>query len=87
MLDPADRDAVLANVAINQSTIDYRVIIELSCINSPEELLAVKQAYHVRYKQSLEEDLAAHTSGDLRKARSSLNKFSHLYHDIFLLLW
>ncbi|XP_057513879.1 annexin-like protein RJ4 [Actinidia eriantha] len=67
MLDPADRDAVLANVAINQSTNDYRVIIELSCINSPEELLAVKRAYHARYKQSLEEDLAAHTSGDLRK--------------------
>ncbi|GFZ02607.1 annexin 8 [Actinidia rufa] len=87
MLDPADRDAILANVAINQSTTDYRVIIELSCINSPEELLAVKRAYHARYKQSLEEDLAAHTSGDLRKARSSLNKFSHLYHDIFLLLW
>ncbi|PSS09938.1 Annexin-like protein [Actinidia chinensis var. chinensis] len=67
MLDPADRDAILANVAINQSTTDYRVIIELSCINSPEELLAVKRAYHARYKQSLEEDLAAHTSGDLRK--------------------
>ncbi|KAH7864264.1 hypothetical protein Vadar_027638 [Vaccinium darrowii] len=67
MLDPADRDAVLANVAIKQSIIDFRVIVELSCIYSPEELLAVKRAYQARYHHSLEEDLAARTSGDLRK--------------------
>ncbi|XP_058225960.1 annexin-like protein RJ4 isoform X1 [Rhododendron vialii] len=67
MLEPADRDAVLANVAIKQSTSVHRVITELSCIYSPEELLAVKRAYQARYKHSIEEDVAAHTSGDLRK--------------------
>lgn len=67
MLEPADRDAVLANVAIKQSTSVHRVITELSCIYSPEELLAVKRAYQARYKHSMEEDVAAHTSGDLRK--------------------
>ncbi|KAK9282773.1 hypothetical protein L1049_010994 [Liquidambar formosana] len=70
ILDPADRDAVLANVAIKKS--DYRVIIEISCIHSPEELLAARRAYRIRYKRSLEEDLAAHTTGDIRKAWSWL---------------
>nr|P51074.2 RecName: Full=Annexin-like protein RJ4 [Fragaria x ananassa]AAF01250.1 annexin [Fragaria x ananassa] len=66
-LDPADRDAVLANVAIKKSTDVYNVIIEISCIHSPEELLAVRRAYQLRYKHSVEEDLAAHTTGDIRK--------------------
>lgn len=63
MLDPLDREAVLANNALKKS--DYRVIIELSCIPSAEELLAFKRAYYLR---SLEEDVASHFSGDMRKA-------------------
>ncbi|CAN0863488.1 Annexin-like protein RJ4 [Linum grandiflorum] len=66
MLDPEDRDAVLANVAMRKS-LDYHVIVELSSIHSAEELLAVRKAYQARYKRSLEEDLAAHTFGDSRK--------------------
>ncbi|XP_030962259.1 annexin-like protein RJ4 [Quercus lobata] len=67
ILDPVDRDAVLANVAIKKAETEFPVIIELSCIYSPEELLAVRRAYQSRYKRSLEEDVAAHTTGDLRK--------------------
>ncbi|KAL5541931.1 hypothetical protein UlMin_009641 [Ulmus minor] len=67
ILDPADRDAVLANVAIRKSESDFKVLIELSCVLSPEELLAVKRAYQNRYYRSLEEDVASHTAGDLRK--------------------
>lgn len=72
-LDPADRDAVLANVALrkDKNCVDYRVIIELSCTLSPEELFSVKSAYHCRYKRSLEEDIASNTSSDLRKATST----------------
>ncbi|GAB2287903.1 hypothetical protein Dimus_022258 [Dionaea muscipula] len=65
MLDPLDRDAVLANVAIRKG--DYQVIVELSCITTPEELLALRRAYQARYKHSLEEDVASHTSGKMRK--------------------
>ena len=68
ILDPVDRDAVLANVAIKKAETEFPVIIELSCIYSPEELLAVRRAYQSRYKRSLEEDVAAQTTGDLRKA-------------------
>ncbi|KAM5551882.1 annexin-like protein RJ4 [Rosa sericea] len=66
-LDPADRDAVLANLAIKKPETDYNVIIEISSVRCPEELLAVRKAYQLRYKCSLEEDLAQHTTGDIRK--------------------
>ncbi|CAH9091869.1 unnamed protein product [Cuscuta europaea] len=68
MLDPEDRDAVLLHVAIKQGTVpDYRVIIELSCIYSPEEFLGVKRAYQARYKRSFEEDLAQHSTAEFRR--------------------
>nr|GEV47550.1 annexin-like protein RJ4 [Tanacetum cinerariifolium] len=66
-LDPADRDAVLANVALRKENRDHKVIIELAFTLSPEELFAVKCAYQCRYKHSLEEDIASHTSSELRK--------------------
>ncbi len=68
MLEPADRDAVLANVAVKKVESNYHVIIEISCILSPEELLVVRRAYQSRFKRSLEEDVAAHTTGNLRQA-------------------
>ncbi|AET02254.2 annexin D8 [Medicago truncatula] len=66
ILEPAERDAVLANVAIKSGK-NYNVIVEISAVLSPEELLNVRRAYVKRYKHSLEEDLAAHTSGHLRQ--------------------
>lgn len=79
ILDPPDRDAVLAHAAlIEKSTPDYGVIIEISCNQTPEEVLAVKRAYQVRYKHSLEEDLAVHFSGDLRKA-CNFNTITHSF--------
>ncbi|XP_057458872.1 annexin-like protein RJ4 isoform X1 [Lotus japonicus] len=67
MLEPTDRDAVLANVAIKSGGKGYNVIVEIATVLSPEEVLAVRRAYHNRYKRSLEEDVAAHTTGDLRQ--------------------
>ncbi|KAJ1414966.1 Annexin [Sesbania bispinosa] len=67
MLEPADRDAVLVNVAIRNGNKDYHVVAEIACVLSAEELLAVRRAYHNRYKHSLEEDVAANTTGHLRQ--------------------
>ena len=67
MLEPADRDAVLANVAIKNGSKGYHVIVEIACVLSAEEVLAVKRAYHNRYKRSLEEDVATNTTGDIRQ--------------------
>ena len=82
ILEPADRDAVLANVAIKSGK-NYNVIVEIATILSPEELLAVRRAYLNRYKHSLEEDVAAHTSGHLRQASSCV----HLTHVWSTLFW
>ncbi|KAI9116611.1 hypothetical protein K1719_012269 [Acacia pycnantha] len=75
VLEPTDRDAVLANVAIkNSKNVDYNVIAEIACVYSSEGLLAVRRAYLNRYKHSLEEDLAANTSGHLRQAIDCLEQ-------------
>lgn len=68
LLAPVEREAVLANIAaVKQKTIDYRVIIETAWVHSTEELLGIKRAYQGRFKRSMEEDVAAHSSGDLRR--------------------
>ncbi|KAL8514218.1 hypothetical protein ACS0TY_013371 [Phlomoides rotata] len=68
ILEPDDRDAVLLHVAITKKPLpDYQVIVEIACVSSAEELLGIKRAYQNRYKHSLEEYLAQHSSGDMRK--------------------
>ncbi|KDO56583.1 hypothetical protein CISIN_1g021204mg [Citrus sinensis] len=66
-LTPAERDAYLANEATKRFTLSNWVLMEIACTRSSRDLFAAKQAYHARYKKSLEEDVAYHTSGDFRK--------------------
>ncbi|KAK7271455.1 hypothetical protein RJT34_27379 [Clitoria ternatea] len=67
ILEPAEREALLAHLALKNGDKNYQVIVEISCVLSPEELLVVKRAYHNRYKRSLEEDVAVNTTGHLRQ--------------------
>ncbi|KAL6606910.1 hypothetical protein ACP70R_042563 [Stipagrostis hirtigluma subsp. patula] len=67
-LDPAERDAVLANEAARKWQPGNRVLVEIACARGSAHLVAVKQAYHDRFKRSLEEDVAAHVTGDFRKS-------------------
>ncbi|KAK3425854.1 hypothetical protein EUGRSUZ_F02411 [Eucalyptus grandis] len=60
-LDPAERDAYLANEATKRWT-------------SSNQVLMARQAYHARYKKSLEEDVPHHTTGDFRKVNMTLAK-------------
>jgi len=66
-LDSAERDAFLANEAAKKWSSSNRVLVEISCARSSEQLLAARRAYHVLYKKSLEEDVAHRTTGDFRK--------------------
>ncbi|CAK7334633.1 unnamed protein product [Dovyalis caffra] len=66
-LDPAERDAYLANEATKRFTSSNWVLMEIACTRSSHDLFKVRQAYHARYKKSLEEDVAYHTTGDFRK--------------------
>ncbi|XP_019185758.1 PREDICTED: annexin D7-like [Ipomoea nil] len=66
-LVPAERDAFLINEATKRLTASNWVIMEVACSRSSYDLFKVRQMYHDRYKKSLEEDVAYHTSGDIRK--------------------
>ncbi|KAE8697384.1 Annexin D2 [Hibiscus syriacus] len=66
-LDPAERDAHLVNEATKKASSSSWIIMEVACARSSKELHAAKKYYHARYKKSLEEDVAHHTSGDYRK--------------------
>ena len=66
-LDPAERDARLANEAVLKKPPTNHILIEISCTRDPMELFLVRQAYHKQCKRSLEEDVAAHTKGNFRK--------------------
>ncbi|KAK7318606.1 hypothetical protein RJT34_03309 [Clitoria ternatea] len=66
-LDPAERDAALANESTKKLTASYWVIMEIASTRSAIDLIKAKQAYQARFKRSIEEDVAYHTSGDIRK--------------------
>ncbi|XP_050207984.1 annexin D2-like [Mercurialis annua] len=66
-MDPADRDAYLANEATKRFTSSHWVLMEIACTRSSIGLFKARQAYHTRYKKSLEEDVAHHATGDFRK--------------------
>ncbi|XP_073145665.1 annexin Gh1-like [Henckelia pumila] len=66
-LDPPERDAHIANEATKRWTSSNQVLVEIACARSAKELLLVREAYHARFKRSLEEDVAYHTTGDFRK--------------------
>lgn len=65
MLEPFDREAFIINEAIKKG--DYKVVVELTCVSSPDDLFRIRRAYQLRYKHSLEEDVACNTNGDVRK--------------------
>ncbi|KAL4277518.1 annexin-like protein RJ4 [Arachis ipaensis] len=67
IVEPSERYALLANIALRHADRNYDVIVEIACALSPEELFIVRRTYHNRYHHSLEEDVAANTSGHLRQ--------------------
>lgn len=66
-LEPAERDAYMANEATKRWTSSKQVIVEIACTRSPHDLLLAREAYHARFKRCLEEDVAYHTTGNFRK--------------------
>ncbi|CAK8564600.1 unnamed protein product [Lathyrus sativus] len=67
ILEPAEREALVANIALKNANMNYHVIVEISCVSSPDELFIVRRAYHNRYRRSMEEDVATNTTGHLRQ--------------------
>lgn len=67
---PAERDACLVNEAIKHLPGSNCIIMEIACARSSVDLFKVRQNYQARYKKSLEEDVADHSTGDFRKVLS-----------------
>lgn len=81
MLGPAERQAAMAHAATECVQERYAVVVEIACAtNSSAELVSVKQAYHVLYRRSLEEDVAARATGNLRSVRTHAHL--HALHSI-----
>ncbi|KAK8587637.1 hypothetical protein V6N13_086619 [Hibiscus sabdariffa] len=80
-LDPAERDACLASQSTKSSSSNW-IFMEIACTRSASALLEVKKYYHSRYKKSLEEDIAHHTTGDYRKVYEA---FAHITCSVQLL--
>ncbi|CAN7068804.1 hypothetical protein BRARA_J02329 [Brassica rapa] len=66
-LEPVERDAYLAKESTKMFTKNNWVLVEIACTRPALEFFKAKQAYQAHYKTSLEEDVAYHTSGDIRK--------------------
>ncbi|MCD7468704.1 Annexin D2 [Datura stramonium] len=71
-MSPAERDACLANEAIKRLPGSNCIIMEIACTRCSVDLFKVRQTYQARYKKSLEEDVADHSTGDFRKLLVSL---------------
>nr|AFK33579.1 unknown [Lotus japonicus] len=65
-LGPAERDAFLVNEATKRLTKNNWILMEIASTRSSLDLFKAKQAYQARFKRSIE-DVAYHTSGDIRK--------------------
>ncbi|KAJ7946713.1 Annexin, partial [Quillaja saponaria] len=66
-LHPSQRDALLANGATRKKTAGHYVLVELACTRTSRDLFQAREDYHARFKRSLEEDVAYHTTGDFQQ--------------------
>ncbi|GLT88557.1 hypothetical protein SLE2022_065770 [Rubroshorea leprosula] len=67
IMHPWERDARLIKEALVEGRHQYGVIVEVACTRSAEELLGARRAYHSLFDHSVEEDVATHMHGSLRK--------------------
>uniref|UniRef100_A0A0D9XEE5 Annexin n=1 Tax=Leersia perrieri TaxID=77586 RepID=A0A0D9XEE5_9ORYZ len=69
MLDPAERDAIMARDAVeSRGATDYRVLVEIFTRRKQNQLFFTKQAYLARFKRNLEQDMVTEPSHPYQKA-------------------
>ncbi|XP_059649220.1 annexin D4 [Cornus florida] len=66
-MHPWERDARLLKEALTKGPESYRLLIEVACTRSSEELFGARRAYHSLFDHSMEEDVAYHINGPERK--------------------
>ncbi|KAM0853909.1 hypothetical protein ACQ4PT_050767 [Festuca glaucescens] len=81
MLDPAERDAIMARDAIESAATDYRVLVEIFTRRKQEQLFFTKQAYLARFKKNLEHDLVTEPSHPYQRLLVALATSHKSHHD------
>lgn len=78
MLDPAERDAIMARDAIES---DYQVLVEIFTRRKQEQLFFTKQAYLARFKKNLEQDMVTEPSHPYQRLLVALATSHKSHHD------
>lgn len=63
----AERDAVIIRDALKGWGTKDLALIELICTRTGSQLQTIRQAYNIRFRHSLDEDISSDTSGDYRR--------------------
>ncbi|CAN6439919.1 unnamed protein product [Victoria cruziana] len=59
MLDPHDRDAVVAKQSLESGDNQYKALVEIYVSRKPRRILLIKQAYFARFRTRLDYDIAS----------------------------
>lgn len=83
MLDPFERDAVVARNALHRDhdTVDYTAMIEIFTSRKSSHVLLILQAYHAKYRSQLDLHIAS------IEPPHPYQKVSNTYFDEYLLLF
>ncbi|KAF3324116.1 annexin D8-like protein [Carex littledalei] len=72
MLDPAERDAMLVRDAIERSLVDYQSLVEIYTRRKSDQLFFTKQAYLVKFKRNLDQDISSEPSHPFQRILAAL---------------
>lgn len=81
MLDPAERDAIMALDAIESGATDYRALVEIFTRRKQNQLFFTKQAYLVMFKRKLEQDMVTEPSHPFQRLLVALATSHKSHHD------
>lgn len=80
MLEPHERDAMLAKDALEGRVLDYKALIEIYTRQKMNHLFFTKQAYVAKFKRHLDQDMISDPSNSYQKVYisyySSLNQIN-----------
>ncbi|CAL9771538.1 unnamed protein product [Musa acuminata subsp. burmannicoides] len=80
MLEPHERDAVLANDAIERRVTDYKALIEIYTRQKLSQLFFTKHAYLAKFKRHMDQDIISEPSNSYQKLLLALAASQKSHH-------
>ncbi|KAJ0974141.1 hypothetical protein J5N97_016106 [Dioscorea zingiberensis] len=72
MLEPHERDALVAKDAMEHSEPDYKPLVEIYTLRKSTQLFLIKQAYLTRFKRHMDQDIISDSSHSFQKILAAL---------------